>query len=197
MARRAYFATMTGTGTSTSGTVTDRIRPANFDGIVYDGYALPASGVGFILADVTSAQHTTLLGTAGVTYLPIEDASGNIIDPSGTFGDVSAANRSTVKTRMEAQGVPTQDFGLGDLIRRAFKVVKRRYNLKQLLGADDFTEGLDTLVSAIAAPKRSAIATKLAARGFDTSVIVGTDTVREAVRKLIAQDVAVLRTGDE
>jgi hypothetical protein len=195
--RRPYFATMTGTGTSTSGTVSDLIRPANFTGIDYDGFALPPSGVGFILADVTPTQHATLLGTAGVIYLPIEDAAGTVIGPSGTFGDVSAANRATVKTRMEAQGVPTQDFGLGDLIRRAFKVAKRRYNLKELLGADDFTEGLDTLVSAIPAGKRSAIGSKLAGWGFDVSVIVPTDTVREAVRKLLAQDVAVLRTGDE
>lgn len=197
MARRAYFVTMTGTGTRTSGTVTDLIRPADLAGIDYDGYGLPASGVGFVIADVTPTQHTTLLGTAGVTYLPFEDAGGTIIGPGGTFGDVSAANRTAIKTRMEAQLVPTQDFGLGDLIRRALKVAKRRFLLKQLLTSDDFSEGLDTLVSAIAAPKRSAIGAKLTARGFDTSVIVGTDTVREAVRKLLAQDVSVLRTGDE
>lgn len=193
MAIRSYFIQIIGTGTQA-----DPFRPAGLTGISWSGHGVPTSGKAFVLADVTPAQHATLIGDAvNVTYLPIEDAGGAVVAQTGTFGDMSAANRTNCKAIMEAQHVPTHFFTLASLIREAFKWVKRRKLLSQQLGVDDFNEGLDTLVSAVPGAKRTAIAAKLTAIGYDTSVIVGPDTIREAIRKLMEQNIAANRTGDE
>lgn len=187
---RSYFIQITGT---------DPAHPAVIASSAWSGHSLPGAGSkGLILADVTPAQHATLVAdTTNVVYLPLEDAGGGLVGPNGTFGDMSAANRSALKTRLEAQGVPTQDFALGDTIKRALMRAKRRFLLRYQLGADDFTEPLDTLVSAVPAAKRARIATKLTAWGYDPSVIVGADAIREALRKLVEQEIRALRTGDE
>jgi hypothetical protein len=199
MTWRPYFADIIGSGASPA----DGYRPVIADIVsVWRGVDARQTSTGsgrmLAVADVTPAEHTTLIGTAGVTYIPFEDASTAPVDlVTGTVGDVSAANRTLISSRLEAQHIPTQDFTLATPLRIVLARIKRRFVLRQILGTDDWTEGLDTLVSAIAAPRRNAIANRLAARGIDTSAIQGADTIREAIRKVAQQDVAVLRTPED
>jgi hypothetical protein len=162
----------------------------NVNSSIVDGRQLATNNVGKMLfrADVTAAQHTTLIAVVGVTYIPIEDLLGNPIDVGLTLGDIPATKRTTIKTIFENENIPTQGFQLVDNIDDSMmKVAGRRFLMRQILGSDDWVELLDTLVSAIAPARRQIIRDKLQARGYDTSVIVGSDTIREAIRKLIAQ----------
>ena len=155
-----------------------------------DGRQLSTNNIGKMLlrADVTPAQHAQIITDLGVTYLPVEDLVGNPIDPSLTLGNIPTVNRNAIKTLLETENIPTQGFKLTDNIDDAMqKVAGRRFTMRQILGADDWVELLDSLVSSIAPARRQTIATKLQARGYDTSVIVGSDTIREALRKLIVQ----------
>lgn len=179
---------------TTTGNAISGFRPVgvanNYSWTITDGRVDPTAGVGKLLvrADVTPAQHTTLVGTVGVTYIPIEDLAGNPIDVGLTLGDIPATKRNNIKTILEAENIPTQGFQLSDNIDESMqKVAGRRFLMRQILGVDDWVEVLDSLVSAIAPARRQTIANKLQARGYDTSEIVGSDTVREAIRKLIAQ----------
>lgn len=179
----------TATGDATSG-----FRPVgiatNYSWTITDGRVDSTTGVGKFLvrADVTPAQHTALIAVVGVTYIPIEDLAGNAIDVSLTLGDIPATKRNAIKTILEAENIPTQGFQLSDNIDDSMlKVAGRRFLMRQILGVDDWVEVLDSLVSSISAARRQTIASKLQARGYDTSVIVGFDTIREAIRKLMLQ----------
>lgn len=178
-------------------TLATAFRPKGISAIVggyrstiVDGRQLATNNIGKMLlrADVTPTQHTTLVGSVGVTYIPIEDLTGNPIDVRLALGDIPAANRNNIKTILEAENIPTQGFKLTDNIDDSMQqVAGRRFSMRQILGVDDWVEVLDSLVSSISAARRQTIANKLQARGYDTSVIVGSDTVREAIRKLMLQ----------
>lgn len=164
----------------------------------WEGHALPdAGGTGLVIANVSVAEHTSILALPGVTYLPFETAGGALVPADGTMADVSAANRTLLTTRFEAQHIPTHDVGGSDTVRAVVIRAIRRMVLRQILGADDWTELLDSLVSAIPAQKRANINAKLTAAGYDTSGIQGSDTVREAIRKIAVQLVRLSRTGND
>lgn len=155
-----------------------------------DGRANPtlAAGKMLVRADVTQAQHNTLVADARITFLPFLRADGTDVPLSAPLSDVSLANRNTLTSIADSFNVPIQGLG-GGTVGQALRRFMRRFLIRQILRANDFTEGLDTLVSAIPLAKRQAIASALQARGFDTSVIVGSDTVREAIRKLLEQNI--------
>ena len=197
MALRFYFVTVTGTGTTA-----DPFRPVARQGVQFaaaDGRPdLTASAGEFaVVFDLTPAQHAALVGTGGVTYLPFEDAGGSLVGPSQPVSQVSGANRSTITTACDARHIPTHDVDGSDLVKKVWRRALVRLVLRQLLGPDDWTEGLDTLVSAIPVGKRQAITAKLTAAGFDTSDIQGSDTVREAIRKIASQLVRLSRTPND
>lgn len=149
------------------------------------------AGEWLVECDPTPAEHAAILATAGVTYLPFEDATGTTVTAL-TLGDVSPANRATLNTIADARHIPAGDFTLADSCRRVVRRFIRRALLRQVLGANDWTEVLTSLVSAMSAPKRNAINATLTALGFDTSVVNGSDTIRQAMRKLVSQRVALL-----
>lgn len=161
-----------------------------------DGRADPTVTTGkmFVWSDVTVPEHAVLVADPGVTYLPLESGSGQVLDLANTVSEVSAANRNTVNTILEGLHIPTDDFVGDDLLRKVVRRVALRFLARQLLAALDFTEGLNTLVSDIPGARRSAINTRLTEVGFDTSLIFGTDTIRQALRKLFIQANKFLRT---
>lgn len=182
-----------------AGVLTSSFRPALLDLVkpswvdATDGrVAQNGSGVNaiwFVLADVTNAQHTTLIADARITYLPFQRADSSLVNRTDLWTEVSAANRTTIGNALEANHVPTQSVPAQATVGQVVRWIRRRFALRcDLLKLNDWTEGLDTLVSAMNATKRNAINSALQARGFDTSVINGTDTIRQAIRKLIAQD---------
>ena len=197
MALRLYFVTLLGTGTSG-----DPFRVAGRQGSQYDlvdgrpDIAL-VSGEMAIVLDVTPAEHTTMVATVGVTYLPCEDTLGNLVGPNQTLAQISAANRTTIETLCETRHIPTKWLVGSDPVKKLWRLIGVRMLCRRILGPDDWTEGLDTLVSAIPAAKRTAINNKLTAAGYDTSTVQGSDTVREAIRKTVVQTVRMSRTASD
>lgn len=153
------------------------------------------NGKMFVWADVTVPEHATIVADSGITYIPLEDSGGNVLELTNTVSQISAANRTTIETILEGLHIPTDDFVGGDLCRKVVKRIALRFLVRQLLRAAlDFTEGLDSLVSSIPAGRRSNINTRLVEVGFDTSLIFGTDTIRQAIRKLLVQANKYLKT---
>lgn len=142
-----------------------------------------------VMADVTNVQHAALLADARITYFPFERADGSVVGRTELIGEVSLANRTALRAIADAHHVPLQGITLQHTVNEALGLFRRRYLIRQILRANDFSEGLDTLVSAVPLAKRQAIAAALQAQGFDTSVIVGSDTVREAIRRLAVQNI--------
>lgn len=141
-----------------------------------------------VWADVTNAQHATVAADARVTVLPFDGADGRPLPwATGTVGDLSAANRAALRDRLEALHIPLHGLTLDTPIRAVLQRVRRVLLIRSVLRSDDFSEGLETLVSTIPLAKRQRIATRLQAWGFDTTDIRGTDTIREALRRLAAQ----------
>ncbi len=196
MAERFYLADVVG-----SGTLADPWRPAVADivgSVVWRTLAElravdgPGGRIAVWCPDVSDADHATLAADGRITYVPFEDANGAVLNVlAATIGDVSAANRTAIGTRLDAAGIPTADFTLADLLRKVLARVVRRSRVRRILGVNDFTEGLDTLVSAMTALRRNTIAAILDAIGFDTSVIHPTDTIRQALQKLLVQEPVV------
>ena len=201
MTWRAYFSQVV--APTPGNPVSDSYRPAIMvivPGLAWkgvDGRTSPtASGVGqemFCVADVTPAQHATLIADARITYLPIEGSGGVVLPFTDPVSNITAANRTTIRTLLANRHIPDDGIQLNDLIRATLRRIALRFVLREILRADDLTEGLDTLVSAIAAVRRQAIRAKLVARGIDFDTVVGTDTVREAIVKLVSQNPEVFR----
>jgi hypothetical protein len=196
---RPYLCTLTGTGTATDPWYPVGFQPgAAAAWRAIDARPNPSLGAGkfLVLCDTTPAHHTTLLATAGVTYLPFDDASGTPVAFGSPLSAVSAANRSALVTRLEAEHVPASDFIATDNKVAVFRRIVRRFLLRQRLGADDWSELLDSTVSAMNATKRQRINTALQGWGIDTSAIQGTDTIRTALRLVTSQLVDAVRSPE-
>jgi hypothetical protein len=146
-----------------------------------------ASGWMLTSCDVSDAQHALIVLDARVSAIPLEDAGGVALSLDAPLADVPLTKRQQLLARCEADHVPVRDIGLAHTVRDVLKRVIYRCLLRQKLGDIDYTEGLNTLLSDIPAQRRNAIRARLITWGFDTSVIAGSDTVREALRKLIIQ----------
>lgn len=150
------------------------------------------SGHCFVQADVTDEQHAALLAEPGIVYLPLEDVSGTPLSASDPIGQV--ANRAALRSRLEARGVDLDDLTLADPIGLLLRRIVQRLTLRARLRADDFGDALDVTVGSLPAARRQAITAQIQAEGYDTSVIRGPDTIRQALRKLFAQNVTANRT---
>lgn len=196
--RRFYFSTLAGNGAHDN-----PFRPTAFDLVsspsggwsAQDGRADQTSAAGLMLvwADVTGAEHTTLTADPGIAYVPFEDGSGNVLATSAAIGDIEATKRQTMANQLEARHVPTDGLNLSDTIYTAVRRVMARYRIRQYLLANDYTEGLDTTVASIPAPKRQAIKAALEALGFDLSAVTGSWTIRQVLVELARQDGLIRR----
>ncbi len=195
MAIRRYLTPLIGTGTPG-----DTLRPA-LAGIASgwrasDGRADATAPAGTMLveADLTAAEHTAVLALAGVTYLPLDAAGSVPVGLDEPLSTMTAANRTALANRLEAIDVPLGWATGTTTPREVLRFAMRRLLLRQHLRADDWNEGLDTLVSAVPVMKRQRIAATLEAIGVDTSVIAGTDTLRSVLRKVAQQNIPALMT---
>lgn len=204
MAHRAYFSQWVAPQAGTR--FTNTYRPAIILlGVrlelrhCVDGRSSPTgAGPGqemFCIADVTNGQHAILAGDPRVTYLPIEDASGLPVGLRQPVGAVAPANRLAIRNLLAARHIPDDGIQVDDSIAAILRRVALRFVVRDILRADDMTEGLDTLISAIPAAKRLRIRTALEAREIDFSEVLGTDTVREALVKIVSQNRAVFRVA--
>jgi hypothetical protein len=145
-----------------------------------------------VTIDVTPAEHAQLVALAGVIYIPFEDAAGNPLTLDDPISALDPAKRAQIRATLESNHIDTDDLTLADPLREVVRRIIRRFRLRAVLRALDFTEGLDTLVSAIPAARRQNIVARLQQWGFDTSGIQLTDTIRAALRRLWVQRVSAM-----
>lgn len=191
---RYYLSTVLGDGSINNPfrPLIDTILVPNVQWQWQDARANQQSSTGSMLAwgDVTNAQHATLVGTGGITYVPFEDSQGNVLATSAAIGELDATKRSQIQTWLESHHVPMQGLSLQD---RIYVVVNRalvRFRLRQYLGGNDYTEVLNNQVSSIPAAKRNAIRDTLESLGFDMSGLTGSMTIRQALLALMTQESA-------
>lgn len=190
-----YFVPFIGTGLSL-----DSFRPIASQGVQLDfcdgrpNQSLIAGETTLIL-NVTPAEHATMIGTAGVVYAPFENLGGVPQGPAQPFSSVSAANQTSCINLFEARHIPMHDVVGTYSIKRIWHRAFIRLLCRQMLAVDDWTTGLDTLTSGLLAAQRANIVAKLQAKGYDTTTIVGTDTIRETIRKLAVRNVALFKIG--
>jgi hypothetical protein len=190
MAIRYYIAPLIGAGTQSN-----PLRPAttavavDFDADDGRSDDTVVAGRMLVKMDVTPAQHSQIIAIAGVTYIPLEDVVGNVLSLNDPISALDPAKRAAMRNALEAQHVDTDDLQLTDPIGIIIRRIKLRFKLRNaVLRVLDFTEGLDTTIADIPAARRQNITARLQLFGFDTSVLQVTDTIREALRKLWAQN---------
>lgn len=196
MSARAYLCDVIGDG----GSPATAFRPALADLVPDARYAAcdarhAGTGAGrmLVIAGVTPEEHARLITDARVTYLPIEDEAGRLLDlETATIGHVAAGNRAILRDALEAWLVAVDDLPATTTIRDVFRRVKRHYLVRQRLTADDYREDVGTLSSAELAKRRNDLCTRLAAEGFDVTGIGQQDTLRSALRKIVTQEKAPL-----
>jgi hypothetical protein len=189
---RWYLAEIVGIGSEA-----DPFRPASADPVsanwsAVDGRADSTDGIGWLLvrADVSTVQHATLTADPRIQYLPLEEnGTGRVLAFDEPISMIRAAVRVAIAAALEAKHVPTDDFDASTTVRDLLRRVIRRCLLRQLLGADDYSELLDQTVADIPAAKRNRIAAKLTELGFDLSGFSGATTIRELLRGLATQPV--------
>jgi hypothetical protein len=159
---------------------------------------LSGAGTAFLgIYDVIATEHTALLADTRITYLPTERADLSVVQGNELWTDITLANRTAIITALETAHIPLPaTIPPAATVGDVYRWIKRRLLLRRyVLKADDWTEGLATLVSAMVAAKRTRLNAALTAAGFDTSVVLGSDTIRAAIRKLVAQDTAPFFRG--
>ena len=186
MAIRWYVSDVIGTGTD-DGT-DDAFRPAladlpltSFRG--WDGRVDHQTAEGWMLVrvDATNAQHNAIEADARNRHLPFD----NGIDQP--LSSLSQAAINALRTWAESNHIPVTDLTGQNTILDFLRRVEARLQLRQYLLEHDYTEHFDLLVSQIPQQKRQTLAAMLTAAGYDVSVVQGSDTVRQALLKLIAQ----------
>lgn len=195
---RHYICQIIGTGGPDIG---DAFRPVIDDLLdvpwnAVDGRTDSALTSGWMLVstNVTDAQHAILVADPRVRYLPFEDLTGAPLELDSALSNAPITQRTLLRDACEAEHIPVHDIGVSNTVRDAMKRLIRRCVLRQKLKELDYVEGLDTLVSDIPAQRRNRIRDRLIEHGFDTSVIAGADTIREAIRKLLSQAVRANQT---
>lgn len=145
---------------------------------------LPA-GTMMVEADVTDTQHATVSADPRVQSLAIEDASGVPVAESAPITAIPLAKRNAVRALLVAQHVPFDDFTGTNTVGDVLKRIRRRFLIRQILKRDDLDELFSMTLAEIPDAKRARIRLWLWERGFDVSVLQATDTVEEALRKLL------------
>lgn len=192
---RFYFSTFAGAGTED-----DPFRPvarsvAALDAL--DGREYPEIEDGWCLCwgEPSQSEHDALLVTAGVTYLPFEQANGTALGLDDPLSLATASNLEWVKDEMEARHVPTDGITTALTLRAAMRMVFRRIRLREVLFYIDFGRNAFTqTIADIPLIPRKALTRRLQNYGFDLSGIDGTTTIRAAINELLQQDVPVLNT---
>jgi hypothetical protein len=197
MAVRFYLAAVVGAGTESDPfrPATTAVRPADWN--ADDGRPDSTAGAGRMLVriNVTDAEHAQLVALPGVQAVPLEDAAGTPLGLNDPISAIAPAKRAALRTALENNHIDTDDLQLTDPILLVLRRIKKRLKLRNaILRALDFIESLDATISSIPAARRQNIAARLQQAGFDTSVLLGSDTIRVALRKLFTQAVRAIAT---
>jgi hypothetical protein len=155
-----------------------------------DGREFPEIEDGWLFAwtDNSDIEHAAALLEPDITYLPIEDNTGTLIDFDSPVGQIPAANRTAILAELESKGIPTDGITGTTTIREAMRLVIKRIRLMEQLRYIDFDESLTTVISDIPAKKRKALKRRLENLGFNVAPLVNTMTMRESINELIAQN---------
>lgn len=139
-------------------------------------------------AEISDEAHALAIADPRIRYIPLEGPGGKLLETTATIGDLSKSNRDAIALRLEAHHVPIDDLTLTDTIGAVLDRIVWRLNLRSADLRDiDWWEGLDTVVSTIPSTRRSAVVDRLQTRGYDTSTLTGSDTLRAVLRKLANQ----------
>lgn len=158
--------------------------------VIEDMRTVVPSSVGKLLVRtdyISDVDHAVAKADARIVALPFEDASGASIGLEGFLGDIPLVKRTVLIDALENHHVPVGDALATWSVRKVLNRMVRRLRLRRKLGGDDLSEGLDTLLSAISAARRTTIRDKLIAQGFNTVGLVSTLSVRQAIFYLVEQ----------
>ena len=126
---RFYFSEFTGAGTEE-----DPFIPAAWDNAplqFHDGREYPEIEDGWCICwgDPSAAEHTALLADGRVTYLPLEDGTGDVVPMDNVITEVTAANRAIVTGYLEDRHVPTDGITSLTTVREALKLIFKRIRI--------------------------------------------------------------------
>ncbi len=185
---RYYFSSVIGDG-SEDNPFTPIIEKHTSNWRAVDGRSNPKSATGVMLVecDPTGAEHSAILADPGCVHLPFEDAEGKPLPLTARLDKVQPVKLSAVKARLEENHVPTLGLSGNNLVADALRTVIQRFMIRQVLGVDDFTEGLELAVGGISSSKLHCINKRLGEMGFDLSGVTPGNSVRATLQSLIAQ----------
>ena len=141
-----------------------------------------------VWTDNSDAEHAALLADSRIKYIPWEDNAGDPLPVNAPLSQVDTVKLNNIKSFVEDHHIPTDGLTLNNTVKEAMRLIQRRFQLRQMLRADDFSETLDLTVGDIPSAKRGRIVDKLTARGFDFSGINNATTIRQALKTLVAQN---------
>lgn len=149
----------------------------------------PATGRVFVEAkNQVGPDHDLMVADSRVTYIPLRRADDTPLQLGETLSLMSAPDRATLTTVLEAQHIPTHDFTNSTTCQDVLRQIVRRLRIRRRLGADDVIEGLDTTVGQITVLRSNAITSKLTADGFSFDGITTATTIRSALVTLQNQN---------
>ena len=142
-------------------------------------------GAGIVAADVSDAQHTELSGNADVLSAPVN--IDNTIPNTGV--------RNQVRAQIDTLNIPSQWINVGDSYLDILRTITHLFMFAQrfdgLYGQPIVQPGngitLGMLISDMPVQFRQALNQTAQSMGYDTSVIIGTDTYRQGLKKLADQ----------
>lgn len=149
----------------------------------------PATGRVFVEAkNLVGPDHDLMVADSRVTYIPLRRANDTPLQLGETLSLMSAPDRATLTTVLEAQHIPTHDFTNSTTCQDVLRRIVRRLRIRRRLGADDIIEGLDTTVGLITVLRSNAITSKLTSDGFSFDGITTATTIRSALVTLQNQN---------
>lgn len=189
MAKRFYFCSVLGDGTEENPYRT-WFHDNNVQMQILDMRAYPQVEDGFMVAwgEISDADHAAAILDASVTYLPFEDAAGDVLPLSSTLSNVPAGKRSAIQAAFTAHGIPTTGINLSWTIGQVLQLARRRMMLGLLLSNLDFDDPSE-LLSAMPRIRLKALKRALQNHGFDVSGITPAMTQAQAIAVLATQPV--------
>lgn len=168
-------------------------RPQYISDLSVPWYAMDYGKEGMFLvgADVTAAQHTTLIGNPDVTAIPQD------LDSL-----VSAAALTIIQDRLEGWKIPGNWVTTNHTYREVVATVGKMCLLLQrfdgLHAMTLFQSGitLDTRVNQLTAGQRDQLSAAAVSLGLDISFITGSMVIRDVLRTWIGQLPAVSLAGE-
>jgi hypothetical protein len=185
---RCYLSSVIGDGSEDnpfSPAVAEHIL--NWQAVDGRGNPLSATGVMLVECDPTGAEHSAILADPRCVHLPFEDAVGNPLPLTARLDEVQPVKLRAIKARLEENHVPTLDLLGNNSVADALRTVIQRFMIRQVLGVDDFTEGLELAVGGIPSSKLQRINKRLKEMGFDLSGVTPGNSVRATLQNLLAQ----------